>query len=104
MFDQRNQSEGVSADDLLKRVHLPMANLEFVIEQYLLTNGQRLDLETRTLLAGVRDAVGRVSDTARDMADDQGDLGIAQAIHELQACSSRNSSSNARLYARNAST
>lgn len=46
-------------------VGLTLKNLEFTIESYLLANGTRLDLQTRVLLAGVRDCVGRVADVGR---------------------------------------
>ena len=49
-----------SAADVVQGVALPLKNLEFTIDQYLLANGCRLDLETRCLLAGVRDCLGQV--------------------------------------------
>ena len=66
---------GVGADlgadrvgDLLGRVQLPLSNAEFALEQYLLRNGQRLDTETRILLAGVRDCVRRAALNARRLS------------------------------------
>ncbi|MGF1502392.1 MAG: hypothetical protein ACFBSD_11305 [Paracoccaceae bacterium] len=50
---------------------MPLENVEFTIEQYLLQNGCRLDLETRRLLAGVRDCVGRVAVSTRRIESDQ---------------------------------
>lgn len=47
--------------DFVAGVELPLRNLEFIINQYLMDNGTRLDTETRCLLAGVRDCVGRVA-------------------------------------------
>ena len=44
-------------------VQLTLKNLEYTIEQYLMANGTRLDLQTRLLLAGVRDCVGQVAAT-----------------------------------------
>lgn len=55
--------------ELMSSVELPLVNLEFALEQYLLANGQRLDSETRTLLAGVRDCVGRVAASSRRLSD-----------------------------------
>ena len=56
-------------EEVLKGVQLPLENVEFTIEQYLLTNGARLDTETRFLLAGVRDCVHRVAGSTRQMVD-----------------------------------
>ncbi|MGF1447729.1 MAG: hypothetical protein ACFBRM_16245 [Pikeienuella sp.] len=52
-------------DDMLTSIRLPLENLEFTIEAFLLANGARLDTETRILLAGVRDCVGRVAVSSR---------------------------------------
>lgn len=54
--------------EVLSAVQLPLENVEFALEQYLLANGQRLDAETRVLLAGVRDCVGRVAGSTRRLA------------------------------------
>ncbi|MEL7467225.1 MAG: hypothetical protein AAFN27_02145 [Pseudomonadota bacterium] len=48
-------------------VQLPLENVEYTIEQYLLMNGQRLDTETRVLLANVRDCVGSVAGSTREI-------------------------------------
>lgn len=48
-------------------VQLPLENVEFTIEQYLLDNGQRLDTETRVLLANVRDCIGTVAGSTREI-------------------------------------
>ena len=48
-------------------VQLPLENVEFTIEQYLLDNGQRLDTETRVLLANVRDCIGSVAGSTREI-------------------------------------
>jgi len=58
--------------DMLDDVEIPLKNLEFTIEQYLMAHGPRLDTETRVLLAGVRDCVGRVAESARVLADEPG--------------------------------
>ncbi len=47
--------------DVVEGVALPLKNLEFMIDEYLLENGLRLDVETRFLLAGVRDCLGQVA-------------------------------------------
>ncbi len=54
--------------EVMSAVQLPLENVEFALDQYLLSHGQRLDTETRVLLAGVRDCVGRVVVSARRLA------------------------------------
>lgn len=51
--------------EVMSAVQMPLENVAFALEQYLLANGQRLDAETRALLAGTRDCVGRVAVTTR---------------------------------------
>ena len=51
--------------DVVEGVALPLKNLEFMIEEYLLEHGLRLDVETRYLLAGVRDCIGQVACSTR---------------------------------------
>jgi len=51
--------------EVMCAVQLPLENLEFTVEQYLLENANRLDPETRMLLAGVRDCLGRVAVSTR---------------------------------------
>lgn len=53
---------------VIRELHLPLCNLEYTVEQYLLSHGQRLDTETRLLLAGVRDCLSHLADCARDVA------------------------------------
>ena len=53
--------------EVLAGVQIPLENVEYTIEQYLLAHGTRLDTETRFLLAGVRDCVGRVAGSTRRM-------------------------------------
>jgi len=55
--------------EMLEDVQIPLKNLEYTIEQYLLAHGARLDAQTRLLLAGVRDCVGRVIGDARGCAE-----------------------------------
>ena len=59
--------------EVISAVQLPLANVEYALEQYLLAHGQRLDIETRVLLAGVRDCVGRVVVSARRLSRREGD-------------------------------
>ncbi|MEM9145528.1 MAG: hypothetical protein AAGC57_04960 [Pseudomonadota bacterium] len=54
-----------SPDETLASIRLPLENLEFTLEQYLMMNGCRLDTETRVLLACVRDCVARVAVSTR---------------------------------------
>ncbi|MEM0943206.1 MAG: hypothetical protein AAGI70_04585 [Pseudomonadota bacterium] len=52
--------------DLVKDMRLPLENMEFTIQQYLLENGPRLDLETRVLLARLRDSLANIAEKTRD--------------------------------------
>ena len=54
--------------ELVKGVALPLKNLEFLIDEYLMANGCWLDTETRVLLAGVRDSLGRVACSTAQLA------------------------------------
>ncbi len=58
--------------EVIGTVQLPLENVEFALDQYLLAHGQRLDTETRILLAGVRDCVGRVVVSARRLSRREG--------------------------------
>ncbi len=58
--------------EVICAVQLPLENVEFALDQYLLAHGQRLDTETRVLLAGVRDCVGRVVVSARRLSRREG--------------------------------
>ena len=60
------EADGIG--EVMSAVQLPLENVEFALEQYLLSHGQRLDGETRALLAGVRDCVGRVVVSARRLS------------------------------------
>jgi hypothetical protein len=62
------EASGEFIGDVIGAVQLPLANVEFALEQYLLAHGQRLDTETRILLAGVRDCVGRVAVSAQRLS------------------------------------
>ncbi len=55
MLDSRN------VDRRLQDVEIPLKNLEFTIQEYLMAHGARLDTDTRVLLAGIRDCVGQVA-------------------------------------------
>ena len=52
-------------------VQLPLENVEYTIERYLLDHGQRLDTETRILLANVRDCIGNVAGSTREILRDR---------------------------------
>jgi len=58
--------------EVISAVQLPLENVEFALQQYLLSHGQRLDTETRFLLAGVRDCVGRVVVSTRRLSHRDG--------------------------------
>lgn len=65
------QADLSQVQSVLCGVQLPLENVEYTIEQYLLANGARLDTETRYLLAGVRDCIGRVAGSTRRMVREQ---------------------------------
>lgn len=52
---------------VIRDLHLPLSNLEYTIEQHLLTHGLRIDAETRLLLASVRDCVGNLAACTRHL-------------------------------------
>jgi hypothetical protein len=54
--------------EVVSDVQIPLDNLAYTVEAYLMANGSRLDVETRLLLAGVRDCAGRVAGSVREMA------------------------------------
>ena len=54
-------------------VQIPLDNLAYTIEEYLLANGARLDTETRFLLAGIRDCADRVAASVRRLAGEASD-------------------------------
>lgn len=54
--------------EVMSDIQMPLENLAWTIEEYLLANGTRLDTETRFLLAGVRDCADRVAGSVRQVA------------------------------------
>lgn len=70
----------VGIGELMSAVELPLENVEFALEQYLLAHGQRLDGETRALLAGVRDCVGRVVVSTRRLSRQDHEASAAEGI------------------------
>lgn len=54
--------------EVVSDVQIPLDNLAYTIESYLMANGCRLDTETRFLLAGIRDCADLVADRVRRMA------------------------------------
>ena len=50
-----------NVDRRLQDVEIPLKNIEFTIQEYLMAHGARLDTDTRVLLAGIRDCVGKVA-------------------------------------------
>jgi hypothetical protein len=71
--------------EVISAVQLPLENVEFALDQYLLAHGQRLDTETRVLLAGVRDCVGRVAVSARRLSRHEGAGAAENALGVDQA-------------------
>ena len=58
--------------DVVSDIQIPLDNLAYTIEEYLLANGSRLDTETRFLLAGVRDCAERIAGSVRRAARQSG--------------------------------
>ncbi|WP_285674293.1 hypothetical protein [Paralimibaculum aggregatum] len=73
-MDDRESAQGGAqrVDEVLASIRMPLENVEFTIEQFLLENGCRLDVQTRILLAGVRDCVARVAVSTRRLEAQQG--------------------------------
>lgn len=55
--------------DILSDVHLPLENIAFALEDYMCRRGRELDGDTRTLLSGLRSAVGQVAKSARKISE-----------------------------------
>ena len=64
----KNQTVDARLAEVVSDVQIPLDNLAYTVEAYLMANGARLDVETRLLLAGVRDCAGRVAGSVREMA------------------------------------
>lgn len=71
----RQNPDGDRIGEVIGAVQLPLENVEFALEQYLLDNGPRLDTQTRVLLARIRDCVGRVAVSARRLSMGTGEGG-----------------------------
>jgi hypothetical protein len=57
-------------DEMTTKLQIPLENIEYAVEQYLLLHGCRIDTETRYLLAAVRDTIARTAVSARRLAAD----------------------------------
>ena len=75
----REIPDGDRIGEVIGAMQLPLENVEYALEQYLLDNGARLDTETRVLLAGVRDCIGRVVVSARRLSRATGGTGARVA-------------------------
>ena len=53
---------------MLTGVQMPLANAEFAIDQHLAARGVWIDMETRILLARLRDMLGEVAASTRRIA------------------------------------
>lgn len=62
---RRNSADREGHAALLREVQLPLENIAFTLDQHLLANAPQLDLETRILLAGIRDSIDRVAEASR---------------------------------------
>lgn len=67
------KTSGAHFAEVVSDVQIPLDNLAYTVEAYLMANGTRLDVETRLLLAGVRDCAGRVAGSVRQMAREHPD-------------------------------
>ena len=54
--------------DVMSDIQMPLENLAYTIDAYLLANGTWLDSETRFLLARARDCADRAAESARRVA------------------------------------
>lgn len=61
--------------EVVSGVQIPLDNLAYTVEAYLMANGPRLDTETRLLLAGVRDCAGRVAGSVRELSCNDAGIG-----------------------------
>ena len=71
-----------NVDQRLQDVELPLKNLEFTIHEYLMAHGARLDTDTRVLLAGIRDCVGRIA-SSRGAQGHVASAGVAYEMERL---------------------
>lgn len=54
-------AERKNLENNMENLHLPLRNLEYTLHEYLNNNGLRIDVETRYLLAKVRDCLGHLA-------------------------------------------
>ncbi|HUF56200.1 MAG TPA: hypothetical protein VMM55_06520 [Thermohalobaculum sp.] len=71
-------SESDRCTQILRRVHLPLENLEFTIDSYIQDNATLLDRQTRTMLIAVRENVHRLAHTSRVLATPSSDAAEAE--------------------------
>jgi hypothetical protein len=86
-MQQSNENKTVDTRlaEVVSDVQIPLDNLAYTVEAYLMANGSRLDIETRLLLAGVRDCAGRVAGSVRQMACDPPPTRRAQCARQPHA-------------------
>ena len=68
MSGAQRDADTARIGEVMAAVQIPLENVEFTLEHYLLANGQRLDTETRMLLAHIRDSIGRVVVSTRSLS------------------------------------
>ena len=51
--------------EVLSEVRIPLENVKFALEHHLRRHGQTLDSETKLLLTGVHDCVGRIAGSTK---------------------------------------
>ncbi len=55
--------------EVLTDVRIPLENIEYAVCEYLRRNSNRLDPQTRSLLMGICDCVGRVANSTKAIVD-----------------------------------
>lgn len=74
MATDMKQDTDRQVSEVLEDVRIPLLNIEQALEQYLHHNRARLDPETRFLLAGVRECIGRVATSTNEIIERDHDV------------------------------
>lgn len=69
MATDMKQDMNKQVSEVLEDVRIPLLNIEHALEQYLHHHRTRLDPETRFLLAGVRECIGRVAISTNEIIE-----------------------------------
>ena len=82
MARDMKQDMGRQVSEVLEDVRIPLLNIEHALEQYLHHHRARLDPETRFLLAGVRECIGRVATSANEIIEREHDVVSAREMED----------------------